>query len=109
MPDRQHSAVEVWILQRSKMTALCMDNAHVHALMHLAVHEGWSVEKFLEESVLMLGQVSAAVTAECLRLQLMQPPPPIIVNGTEYRFNNPERVHGNLSDPEGPVRGEGLR
>jgi hypothetical protein len=81
-----------------------MNNAQVHALLHVALQEGWSVEKFLEQAVLTLGQLSAAITTECIRLQMLVPPPPIVVDGKTYRFMNPEELDGRQPDPPGPVR-----
>lgn len=79
--------VSEWIVERPAFLQLCRNNAHVHALMRSAVRDNWSVERFLEECVTVLGQVNASLSSQLLKASFMAPPPPIVIGDAEYRYS----------------------
>jgi len=109
MPDKpKTSAVEQWILKRPAMTALCLNNAHLYAVMQLAINDDWTPEHFLEYAVMCLARINAGVIGDFAAYQ-MSNPPPIVMDGKEYKFINPEPLHERQSDSPRSLRREGLR
>jgi len=103
-PPMTTTPVEAWVFKRSPMLALCMNNANVNQMMQLAIREDWTVEKFLEITVLLLGRINGGLVNDILDYRLKNPEP-IVIGSQTYRYTHPEELHGNLSDPEGPLRG----
>jgi hypothetical protein len=73
--ERFPSRVEAWVSERPEFTYLCHNNAHVYAVLQMADHENWPVERFLEQCVLILGQVNAGLSGELLRKHQLELPP----------------------------------
>ena len=109
MPDaKKPVGLELWILKRPAMTALCLNNAQMYAVMQLAINEDWTPEHFLEYAVMLMGRINGGLVNDFLDYRMKNPEP--IVIGTEtYRYTHPEEPHGRKSDSPRPLRREGLR